>query len=276
MGLASGGGSRNNRGYRGGSGFALGYLFAKNSGGEGAAMAASLVGAGAVVLLTAAGVAGIIMDGNKVKEYKSELNQTIAATMEYKSVDATYFDWFNNNDEEFIFKFTGNAINNNDEKIDFFSCSYSVSEQQYYDVLRYIEQNNIEDLDTKGLLKKLNGIIKEAEVVKAKENPTITTSANEDNRVILNVSKAKVNGDKVTYYVCYAKEDKDEKGNLGLTTTIDEVSYDLTEELTNNPNGVFALKAEDAKVKILKSSFAPIKSYNVQALGNTPKSKSRM
>ena len=276
MGLASGGGSRNSGGYRGGSGFAMGYVLGKGAGGEDAALAVSLIGAGAVILITGVGVAGLIIEGNQVKEYKSELNQTIAATMEYKSVDATYFDWASNNDEEFIFKFTGTAMNMNDEKIDFFSCSYSVSEQQYYDVLTYIEQNNIEDLDTKGLLEKLNGIIKEAEVVKAKENSTITTSSNEDNRVILNVSKAKVKGDKVTYYVCYAKEAKDEKGNIGLTTVLDEVSYDLTEELAKNPNGVFSLKAEDAKVEILESSFTPIKLYNAQVFGNTKKSKSRM
>ena len=135
MGLASGGGSRGG-GYRGGSGFAMGYILGRGGGGD-VGMATALVAAGAVVIITGVGVAGIIIDSKETKVQKAELNQTIAATMNYKSADVTYFDWLTNNDNEYIFKFTGNAMNMNDEKIDFFSCAYSVSEQQYYEVILF-------------------------------------------------------------------------------------------------------------------------------------------
>lgn len=275
MGLASGGGG----GGRGGGGFsfgfAMGHAMGRSGGGGDISTGAALLAGGALIVIVGGAIAGACICNDQTNKAKAELNKTVAATMNYKSVDVTYFDWFNDNDNEYIFKFTGNAMNMNDEKIDFFSCSYAVSEKQYYDVLTYIEKNDIEDLDSKNLLDKLTGIIKEAEVVKGKETANVTTSADEANRVILNVSKAKVNGDKVSYYVSYVKEERDANGNIGLTTVLDEISYDLTDELAKNPNGVFALDAKDAQVRVLGSEFAPMKVGNVQVFGNT-QTKSRM
>jgi hypothetical protein len=255
----------------------MGYSMGRSGRGGDMSTGAAILAGGAIVVLLGGFIAGACVFDKQTKEAKAELNKTVAATMNYKSADVTYFDWLNDNDNEYIFKFTGNAINMNDEKIDFFSCSYAVSEKQYYDVLTYIEKNDVEDLDSKNLLEKLTGIIKEAEVVKGKENANVTTSADDTNRVILNVSKAKVNGDKVSYYVSYVKEERDANGNLGLTTVLDEISYDLTDELAKNPNGVFALDAKDANVRVLGSEFAPMNVGNVQVFGNSKtQTKSRM
>ena len=252
MGLASGGGGRG--GGFGGGGFALGYLAGSSryrssdvSPGAGILAGVALLGMMGFI------IGGAIVGSNQIKEEKAKLNTTIASHFNYKSVDINYFDWYTNNDDEYIFKFTGSAINIDDVHLDFISCGYEVSEKQYYEVLQYIEKNDIEDLDSKGLLTKLNEIIQEAEKLKGKEDVNVATSS--DERIILNVSKARVNKDKVSYYVCYTKEARDKNGNMGLITTIDEVSYDLTDELKENPNGVFTLPKEGATVKVLNTNF---------------------
>lgn len=252
MGLASGGGGRG--GGFGGGGFAWGYLagssrYRSSDVSPGVAIFAGVTLLGMMGLL----IGGAIVGTNQTKEEKAKLNTTIATHFNYKSVDINYFDWYINNDEEYIFKFTGSAINIDNVHLDFISCGYEVSEQQYYEVLHYIEKNDIEDLDTKGLLSKLNEIIQEAELLQGKEDTNVATSS--DERIILNVSRARVSGDKVSYYVCYTKQAKDKNGCLGLVTTIDEVSYDLTDELKENPNGVFTLPREKAKVKVLQTNF---------------------
>ena len=252
MGLASGGGGRG--GGFGGGGFALGYLAGSSRYGSSDVSPGVVIVSGTILI----GMMGLIIGGaivgtNQIKEEKAKLNTTIASHFNYKSVDINYFDWYINNDEEYIFKFTGSAINIDGVHLDFVSCGYEVSEKQYYEVLQYIEKNDIEDLDSKGLLSKLNDIIQEAELIKGKEDANVATSS--DERVILNVSKAKVNGDKVSYYVCYTKQGRDKNGNMGLITTIDEVSYDLTDELKEHPNGAFMLPKEDAKVRVLTTNF---------------------
>lgn len=270
MGLASGGGRR---GGSIGGGFALGYLLGRNSSGSGEGSAGVAIFAGvAIIGMVGFLIGDAVVMSNKLEEEKGKLNTTIATHLNYKSVDISYFDWYTNNDDEYIFKFTGSAMNVDDVHLDFISCAYEVSEKQYYEVLEYIEKNDIEDLDTRGLLVKLNEIIKEAELVSGKVDPNVATSSEES--TILNVSKARVNGDKVSYYVCYAKQARDNDGNLGLVTTVDEVSYDLTDELKKHPNGVFVLDKKDAKVKVIESNFVEAKQLVVNQL-NAP-SKDRV
>ena len=272
MGLASGGGGSGGGGGFGG-GFAAGYLMGKGDIDPAAAIA---IGAVTFLLIGGVVVAGIFAD-KATNEAKAQLNDLIATHMQYQSADVTYFDWYTNNDSEYLFKFTGSAMNMMGDDIDFFSCAYEVSEQQYYDVLQYIEKNDIEDLDTKGLLEKLTEIIKEAELVASSENENVATAqATTDERIILNVSKAKVQDDKVSYYVCYATEVRDEDGNMGLVTTVDEVSYDLTDELRANPNGAFLLSKDKAQVRMLKSNYTPVEQFSIMPIAQASAERTKV
>lgn len=221
-------------------------------------------------------IGAVIYTSKEATKAKTEFNNTIVETLHnngYKSVstvDATYFDWETNNDDYF-FKFTGNASNLDGEKIDFFSIKYKVNEQQYYDTLSYIDKNNIEDLDTPSLLNRLGEIIKTSELTSAsfKENVTTQETENEqsydkaDDAIILSVSKPKVKDGKVSYRVSYVQAVKTTDGKIGTVTSSAVVSYDANEELSKNPSMVFLKDKSNAKVKVVKRTFSELKQYDM-------------
>jgi hypothetical protein len=136
--------------------------------------------------------------------------------------------------------------------------------------MEYLSNKKLDDirnLDSLGILKKLNSIVKDAELVSHKENISVATEQDQTN-VILNVSKAKVNGDQVSYYVSYATPVKDKNGNLGLKKTLAEVSYDLTDELSKNPNAVFLLPKEKAKVKVMEVEQNNLEVFQLKTFNN--------
>ena len=171
-------------------------------------------------------------------------------------------------EEDFLFEFSGNAINSHGDDIDFFSCAYKVNATQYQEIHDYLIKQEKEDrsaLSSAMLLRKITEIVSTAELVNKEEQANVATSSKNDDTVILNVSQAKVEGDKVCYYVAHLQEGKNKKGQLGLTTILTEVSYDLTDELKANPNGVFALPKEQAKAKAVAKSFEPIDKLQVKS-----------
>ena len=203
------------------------------------------------------------IDVKKLDATKEEFNGVIAEDMNYNSVNVKSFDWYTNDDNEYLFKFTGSAINSYDEEIDFFACSYEVSENQYNEILDYIsdlKQGKIKSLKYTGLVEKLTDIVKDSELYQRKENPLVATE--EGQNVILNVSKAKVDGDRVYYNVEYATPYRFENGKLGLRTTITEVSYSMNEDLAKHPTGVFLLPKENATIKVLKNEEKSIEIFN--------------
>jgi hypothetical protein len=207
---------------------------------------------GVVIVALGWTVVECVIEENFEKQ-KTQLSETIRQDLNFNSVELKNFDWYVTDDEEYLLKFTGSATNSMDEKVDFFACSYEVSETQFKEIEDFVSKKNkkdMQELDSAGLLKRLNSIIKEAELVSSKELPVVATET-EDNNMILNVSKAKVNGDKVSYYVSYATAVKDAEGNLSLKKTLAEVSYDLTDDLAMNPNGVFLMSKDNAKFKVV-------------------------
>lgn len=281
MGLSSGGGSRSSSSSSGGgfvSGLILGKIMSDNSSQDsselsvGGLIACGIVGIGVIGSV----IGAVIYTSKEATRAKTEFNNTIVETLHnngYKSVstvDVTYFDWETNNDDYF-FKFTGNASNLDGEKIDFFSIKYKVNEQQYYDTLSYIDKNNIEDLDTPALLNRLGEIIKTSELTSAsfKENVTTQETENEqsydkaDDAIILSVSKPKVKDGKVSYRVSYVQAVKTTDGKIGTVTSSAVVSYDANEELSKNPSMVFLKDKSNAKVKVVKRTFSELKQYDM-------------
>ena len=208
-------------------------------------------------------------DKKELEKAKAEFDIQLAQEMNYNSANVKYFDLFINKDEEYILKFTGSAINTYGEELDFFACSYELSEQQYRDICEYANVSSIENVKSVDLLNKLTEIVKEAELKSVKENPLVDTQGYDNNQVtILNVSKAKINGDKVFYNVKYCKPVKKEDGTLGLVNVITEVSYDLTDELSKNPNGVFLLPKEKAISKVLHTEVQEVNRFGMTSFNN--------
>ena len=83
----------------------------------------------------------------------------------------------------------------------------------------------------------------------------VVANSEEGNSVILNVSKAKVDNDRVYYNVSYVTPVRNNEGRLCLKNTIAEVSYDKSEDLVKNPTGVFLLSKDKANIKVLKSDI---------------------
>ena len=282
MGLSSGGGGGSSSSSSSGSGFVGGLILGKILSDDsihdsselsvGGLIACGIVGIGVIGSM----IGAVIYTSKEATKAKTEFNNTIVETLHnngYKSVstvDATYFDWETNNDDYF-FKFTGNASNLDGEKIDFFSIKYKVNEQQYYDTLSYIDKNNIEDLDTPALLKRLGEIIKTSELTGAsfKENVTTQETENEqsydkaDDAIILSVSKPKVKDGKVSYRVSYVQAVKTTNGKIGTVTSSAVVSYDANEELSKNPSMVFLKDKYNAKVKVVKRTFSELKQHDM-------------
>ncbi len=112
-----------------------------------------------------------IFQSGTVEKKKEELNQAITKSLndrgtDLASVDVTYFDWKEEN-KDYFFLFTGTAITNDGETIDFFSVTYKVNERLYTEVVDYIQKNQVNDLEDIELLKKFTQIV---------ENCTITDS----------------------------------------------------------------------------------------------------
>ena len=231
--------------------------------------------------LIIAGIAGLVLVGGVVTMVvlgddittKGAFKSAICDSVNLKDVDVKYFDWYISNDNEYLFKFTGSAINNFDEKIDFFSCAYEVSEKNYYDVLAYISQNELENIDDYGLLGKLADIVKESELKEFVVDEKVTTSSVEEDVLILDVTKPKVENGKVKYFVSHAQRFENKDGSKGIMTTLSEVSYDLTPELAKNPSGVFLMSKEKAMVKRMGAKKIPVDPFNQVILNNPTKDR---
>lgn len=250
-----------------GAGFGAGYVLGKGKGAyiSGKQIALIVIGSTFAVLTPIA--AAVIPCTIAINNEMTKLNQVVAETLEYKSVDVEKINCDISDNNEFLFEFSGNAMNINDEKIDFFSCTYKVNAAEYEEINNYLVKRDVESLRSTSteIIGRITEIVSTAELVESRENDNVATSYKNDDVVILNVSKAKVKDDKVYYYVSHLRQTRDKNGQLGLTTVLSEVSYDLTDELKNNPSGVFSLPGEQAKVKTLSKSFEPVKQLEVKA-----------
>lgn len=261
MGLSSGGGGESSSSNSGLGGFALGYLLGSSNDDSDGISVKGAIGIIAVGALTVGGIITATAFSIKdKKEAKQELNNLVANQIEAKSVDISYFDW-TEQDNNYFFKFTGSAVTLDNKNVDFFSSKYSVNEKEYYDILKYIDANEIKDLDKSSeLLKKITKIITNAELVSNLLKENIATSAYEktSSKIILNVSKAKAEDDCIAYYVCYTEAVKNDDGKIGLLTHLNKVSFAKSADLEKYPSKVFSLENDKADVKEIKSNFTEL------------------
>lgn len=275
MGLSSGGGHSNSNSSSGGGEFLFGYLLGNSNKGDNSEFSpVAAIITGAIVIGSIGAAIGICLNENKrTNAVKDNLNTIIAEDINVKAVNSTYFDWIQD-DSNYFFKFTGNATNFDGSKIDFFSAKYKVDEAQYYDVVSYIDKNDIKDFDSKALLEKIIKIVESSELVNStiKENVSTSQSSNEavSEPIILEVSKPRVAGTVVYYDVAYMEEVKDENGNLGLKTSLVRVSKANSNELIENPNMIFATNKEDLKVVKTRENTIPMNEFSFLQIDGAP------
>lgn len=234
------------------------------------------IGAGILLLGVSLGTFSFL-DEHFDKEAKSKLDNAIVKTLDNQgckiaSVDTDYFDW-SNKDSDYFFRFTGSAMNFDNEKIDFFSAVYKVDEQTYKDTLTSININchnrkTANNLSSRSLVQNLAKQVKKSQLMKVNINENIAIkgidSSNDfadiDNSIILNVSKPIINAETVSYKVVYAQGIRTKQNGLGLVTSLINVVFDKTEELAQNPAKVFSKQSlEPAKIEVLDRAFSKMR-----------------
>ncbi|MGN1200801.1 MAG: hypothetical protein ACI4R8_00860 [Candidatus Caccovivens sp.] len=238
---------------------------------------------GATITVVSSPFVLLAVDANMYKNAKKSCDKTIVETLNEKgcniaSVNSKTFELKSEN-ETYLFKFTGSAVNVNNEKIDFFSASYEVNEQQYTKISQYMNDAGRTILNSRTLLNKLSKVIKESELVETNLNEEIAVRGIENasdfekvgESIILDVTNPIVSDKKVSYKVSYLQEVKTNFGEIGLVETYASVEFDKTEELAQNPSKVFLGKEKPAKIKILDRNYTPVEENNILTFENNEK-----
>lgn len=197
------------------------------------------------------------------------INNNIAKNMDVKSVNANTFTW-SNQDDKYLFSFSGSATNLDGTNIDFFIANYEVNEKAYNQIVN--NTINRSDLENKqvnlenslnSILRKIATVIEDAEFVSSAINENLAFKESENNNTtILTVSKACVEDNKICYYVVHCKQGTDSNENIGLISYLTKVTYSKTDELQDNPSKVFSLTNKPEKVETIKQNFKHINQYD--------------
>lgn len=235
---------------------------------------------GATVSVVASPFVLIAADVNMCKKAKKSCDKTIVETLNEKgcnlaSVNSKTFECKSEN-KTYLLKFTGSAVNVNNEKIDFFSASYEVSDLQYAEIFQYMQETGNTTLKSRTLLNKLSKVIKESELVETNLNEEIAVRGIEDasdfekvgESVILDVTNPIVSDEKVSYKVSYLQEVKTNFGEIGFVETYASVEFDKTEELAQNPSKVFLGEGKPANINILDRKFNKFEKGDIFTFSN--------
>ena len=202
-----------------------------------------------------------------------QLNEGIANDLGFKSVEVVSLDAHQLENEEPYVVLTGTGVKKSGEKVEYVACKYSTDEGTFKDLLESIK--DIEDLDitveeAEDLLDVLVDVVEKGQLLNHKEKADITYSK-EGVSQILGVSQVRVDGNRVYYYVASLDEGTNEKGETGLITTIDKISFELTEELRNDPSLVYSMGDKGAKIETVGQKFRELDTQNYRVIVNNKK-----
>lgn len=258
MGLASGGGG-------GGGGGTFIYFGGRSNDDD---PVAAMVAVGVGLLLVGGIITYVVINNNHIKEERQELQTQLAEDAGVKDFRLEYFDWLTENNEYF-FTFSGSAMKMDGKPLDFILTKYNVSEKNYYELVTYIEKNNIEGLDEqRGLFPRILEIVQESELV-ANSNVEKLTNAvydkdNGDMVAIKNVKMPVVDKktNTVSYLVQLAKYNKTETENTNIEFITKRITVPLTKQLEEMPSLAYFAKKEEATVKTVKSVKVPVQDFD--------------
>lgn len=261
MGLASGSGGRSS----GGGSFI--YLSNKTDTQEPspqAFIAALLVGG----IIIGGTIAYVSLSGKGIKTERKEFETKLAEDAGVKQFNLDYFDWLTENDKYF-FTFSGNAIKMDGKPVDFLLTKYNVSQKNYYELITYIEKNNIKGLDTaKGLFPRILEVVADSEMVSNtlidELSNTVYDKESGETIAIKDIKMPVVNKkDKtVSYLVHLIKFNKHESKDASLDFITKRITVPLVKELEEMPSLAYFAPKEAAKVKTIKSVNVAVNDFD--------------
>lgn len=253
MGLASGGG--------GGGGGGGSFVWISRGGSfkddDGDVLAYVIIG-GLTFLLVGGLVAWALVDGNNtnkfIKEERIQLEQKLAEDANVEKFNLEYFDWITENNEYF-FTFSGTAIKEEGKPIDFILSKYLVSEQNYYEIITYIEKEGIEGLDhKKGLLSKILDVVNESELVSSNQVTKVSNAVyDKESGEMVSIKGIKVpvinkENNTISYEVELMKFNNEKVDNTSLDFVSKTVTMPLTDKLERYPSLAYFADKEQCKV----------------------------
>jgi len=261
MGLASGGGGG------GGGGGGVFFFGGDFSFGE------LVAGVGVIAVLFGSLAVLNSIDNKKILEQRRELQSQLAEDAQVKQFNLEYFDWMTEN-SEYFFTFSGSAMKMDNQPIDFLLTKYQVSQKNYYEMITYIEKNNIEGLDhKKGLFPKILEVVRESELVhnSAIEQLSSASYDKADTMIVLkDVKVPVVNKEKgtVSYLVQMAKYNPNETEQASIDFITKRVTVPLTKDLENCPTLAYLVPKENCKVKTVKTVNMQVQNYDYVVINN--------
>ena len=207
------------------------------------------------------------MQAQKIKHNTkiNTLNDAVAATLNYKDATVTGFDLMQEEDHNYVVV-TAKGINEADEKVEFVAAKYETDIEKYNSLLdssEYITDTmSLQDY-TDIVIDKLLDVVETAKLVGKAERSDITYT-NEGDGQILTVSAPKVEGDQAYYYIVSLHEGVNEKGDTGLITHVDKVSFKLTKEIEKDPSVIFTLGTKGATIEAMEHKFAQFDTQNME------------
>lgn len=222
---------------------------------------ASVVLGGTILLIGAtAGICMIVNNSQNDKAIASEkaqFEELLAMDANVEKFNLSNFDWLNEN-SDYFFVFTGDALKKDNQPIEFISSKYKISQENYNSMVEYL--NTVEGKNHKDLYSKLLEIVLESELVdcsKAEALPAaVYNQESGDITAIRSITKPVINrkNSTVEYTVELMQLNLQDKDKNTINFTTKKVSVPLTKNLEKYPTAVFLADKEDCKVSAVDKS----------------------
>ena len=197
---------------------------------------------------------------NKVRH----LNNAVAKSLNYKNATVTGFDLLEEDNHNYVVV-TAKGKNELGEKVEYVAAKYETEAELYNQLLKRAESvrdgARLDDYSNV-VLDKLLEVVENAKLVGKVERADITYT-NEGEGQIMNVSAPKIEGNTAYYYIVSLHEGVNEKGETGLVTHIDKVSFELTKEIEKDPSVMFTLGTKGATIEALGHRFVEFDTQNI-------------
>lgn len=280
MGLASGGGG----GGGGGGGTFIWFGGRNSSDYDPKIMLISVIAGVAIV----GGVITLVVvsDNATKKEILAErikLEEKLAEDSNVEKFNLEFFDWLTENNEYF-FTFSGTAIKEEGKAIDFILSKYKVSEQGYYEIITYIEKEEIEGLDHKtGLLSKILDVVNQSELVSTNQVEKVSNAVyNKNSGDMVSIKGIKMpvinkENNTISYEVELMKFNNEKIENSDLVFETKSVTMPLTDKLERYPTLAYFADKEACSVETIEVgrikldgllNYVPINHQPSQTLNN--------
>jgi hypothetical protein len=190
----------------------------------------------------------------------SDFQKKVSSDLGYSSVSVTGFNAYQEDDHYYL-SLVGNAKGNveTDDNCEYFMCEYETDQNRYNSLMETIKGESIYDGDlvrSAHVIDNLLDIVTNGKLINKKERMDITYSnEGEKGTRILDVTKAKIEGNIAYYYIVSTQEGINENGEEGYYTVIDKVCFNVTKEIEKDPSVIFTKGRDDAYIETVGRKF---------------------